>query len=44
MYPSLFTCVRDGVIELLSGLSKHLFDKVDERKNFYGNYEIEYET
>jgi nucleoside-diphosphate-sugar epimerase len=34
--------VRDGVSELLAGLSKHLFDNVDERRNFYGNYEIDY--
>ena len=34
--------VRDGIKELITAMKKHVFDLVDERKNFYGNYEIDY--
>jgi len=30
--------VEDGVDELISGLEQNIFDDVDERKLFYGNY------
>lgn len=32
--------VRDGVTELLSAMKQHVFDRVDEMRNFHGNYEI----
>ncbi len=31
--------VRDGVVELLGAIDERLFDRVEERPNFYGNYE-----
>jgi len=34
--------VEYGVKELLSAIQEHVFDQVDTRKNFHGNYEIEY--
>ena len=34
--------VRDGIEELVRALDDNLFADVDERPNFYGNYEIDY--
>lgn len=34
--------VQDGIAELADALDLHLFDRVDARRNFHGNYEIEY--
>lgn len=36
--------VDRGVDELLQALSQHLFDQVDSNRNYYGNYQIKYET
>jgi nucleoside-diphosphate-sugar epimerase len=35
--------IKDGVKELLGAIQEHVFDQVDIRKNFHGNYEIEYD-
>jgi len=34
--------VEDGVRELLGAIREHLFDHVDQMRNFHGNYEIDY--
>ena len=34
--------VRDGIEELIRALKQNMFADVDERPNFYGNYEIDY--
>ncbi len=34
--------VRDGVVELLQAINGHVFDEVDQQRNLYGNYEINY--
>ena len=34
--------VRDGIEELVRALDNNMFADVDERPNFYGNYEIDY--
>tara|TARA_R110002072_G_scaffold27564_16_gene89702 strand:- start:1087 stop:2103 length:1017 start_codon:yes stop_codon:yes gene_type:complete len=34
--------VQEGIAELADALDQHLFDRVDARRNFHGNYEIEY--
>ena len=34
--------VEDGVKEILGAVREHVFDGADERRNFHGNYEIEY--
>lgn len=34
--------VTDGVKELIKGLGQHLFDDVQARRTFYGNYELAY--
>jgi nucleoside-diphosphate-sugar epimerase len=34
--------VRDGIDELLAALEQNAFTDVDERPNFYGNFEIDY--
>ena len=36
--------VKDGVEELLGAINNHVFDHVEEQRNFYGNYEISYPT
>ena len=36
--------VKDGVEELLGAINNHVFDYVEEQRNFYGNYEINYPT
>ena len=40
------TTEKDKVVptsnELLNAIDSHLFDNVDENKNLYGNYEINY--
>jgi nucleoside-diphosphate-sugar epimerase len=32
--------VRHGVTELLSAIQQRVFDRVDQMRNFHGNYEI----
>jgi nucleoside-diphosphate-sugar epimerase len=32
--------VRHGVTELLSAIKQHVFDRVDQMRNFHGNYEV----
>lgn len=32
--------VRDGVTELLAAINQRVFDRVDQMRNFHGNYEI----
>ena len=34
--------IRDGVEELVDAINNHVFDNVDENRNFYGNYAINY--
>lgn len=34
--------VQDGIAELANALDGHLFDRVADRRNFHGNYKIEY--
>ena len=34
--------IQDGIDELIEAINNHVFDNVDENKNFFGNYEIEY--
>ena len=34
--------VQNGIDELVEAIDNHLFDHVDENKNFHGNYEINY--
>ena len=34
--------INDGIVELISALKNHVFDRVDINKNFHGNYEINY--
>ena len=34
--------VRDGVVELLQAINGHVFDEVEQQRNLYGNYEINY--
>ena len=34
--------VKDGILELLEAIENHVFDQVDESRNIYGNYEINY--
>jgi len=34
--------VQDGIDELVDAMDNHIFDHVDENKNFHGNYEIDY--
>ena len=36
--------VKDGIEELLEAINNHVFDHVEEQRNFYGNYEINYPT
>ncbi len=36
--------VQDGIDELLAAINNHVFDHVEENKNFYGNYEINYQV
>jgi nucleoside-diphosphate-sugar epimerase len=33
--------ISDGILELISALKKNIFSRVDEQRNFYGNYEID---
>jgi nucleoside-diphosphate-sugar epimerase len=43
----LFTASRsvdDGIRELLSALREHLFDRVEQNRPFYGNYEVSYQV
>ena len=35
--------VQDGIDELVDAINNHIFDHVDENKNFHGNYEIDYQ-
>jgi nucleoside-diphosphate-sugar epimerase len=34
--------VEHGVKELITAIDEHVFDQADTRKNFHGNYQIEY--
>ena len=34
--------IQDGVDELVKVINTHIFDHVDDYKNFFGNYEINY--
>ena len=34
--------VQDGIDELVDAINNHIFDYVDENRNFHGNYEINY--
>ena len=34
--------INDGIVELISALKNHVFDRVEKNKNFHGNYEINY--
>ena len=34
--------VQDGIDELVDAMENHIFDQVDENRNFHGNYEINY--
>jgi nucleoside-diphosphate-sugar epimerase len=34
--------VPDGIKELIGAMEQHVFDRVNERRNFFGNYEIDY--
>ena len=34
--------VQDGIDELVDAMDNHIFDHVDENRNFHGNYEINY--
>jgi nucleoside-diphosphate-sugar epimerase len=34
--------IQDGVNELIEAIKNHVFDHVDENRNFFGNYEIHY--
>jgi nucleoside-diphosphate-sugar epimerase len=34
--------VQEGIVELADALDLHLFDNVEGRRNFHGNYEISY--
>ena len=34
--------IQDGIVELEETIQNHVFDHVDENRNFFGNYEINY--
>lgn len=34
--------IQDGIDELIEAINNHVFDNVDENKNFFGNYKIRY--
>ena len=34
--------VEDGVVELLTAIQEHIFDRADLMKNFHGNFELDY--
>jgi len=34
--------IQDGINELIEAINSHVFDHVDENRNFFGNYEIDY--
>jgi nucleoside-diphosphate-sugar epimerase len=34
--------IQDGINELIEVMQNHVFDHVDENRNFFGNYEIDY--
>jgi len=34
--------IQDGIKELIEAINNHIFDHVDQNRNFFGNYEIEY--
>jgi nucleoside-diphosphate-sugar epimerase len=34
--------IKDGVEELVDAIHNHVFDHVDENRNFFGNYDISY--
>ena len=34
--------IQDGIDEIIASINNHLFDCVDEKRSFFGNYEIHY--
>jgi nucleoside-diphosphate-sugar epimerase len=34
--------IQDGIEELIEAIGSHVFDNVDENRNFFGNYKINY--
>jgi nucleoside-diphosphate-sugar epimerase len=34
--------IQDGINELIESIQNHVFDHVNENRNFFGNYEIDY--
>jgi len=36
--------VQDGIDELVDAINNHVFEHVEENRNFYGNYEINYQV
>ncbi|MBH30556.1 MAG: NAD-dependent epimerase/dehydratase [Candidatus Marinimicrobia bacterium] len=36
--------IEDGIAELIDAIKNHVFDRIDENPNFFGNYEIQYST
>ena len=36
--------VQDGIDELVDAIDNHVFDNIDENRNFHGNYEIDYKV
>jgi len=34
--------ISDGIEEVLEAFENHIFDHVDEQRNVYGNYELQY--
>jgi len=36
--------VQDGIDELVDAIDNHVFDSIDDNRNFHGNYEIDYQV
>ena len=34
--------IQDGIKELIEAINNHIFDHIDQNRNFFGNYEINY--
>jgi len=41
-FEPIFT-IQHGIDELLTAMQNHVFDQVEQNKNYYGNYEIDYQ-